>query len=599
MRVHGVWLAALLLIILSQAGCGGYTKVQADIARKRAATRAAIAAYERGADAARLQNYGEAVDELESAIVACPEYYSAHLLLSWINATCPVEQFVDGNAAVAGAAEALRLFDEAHVAAEDRARFRWLFLACLAAAHARSGAFDNAVKFQTRAIDAAKGDPEAGDAGLLKQCACLALYDARRALQTTATSPARIDLDWAQQILESHSFSDPQRSREVETVKAKLTLAREKAAGRREAVQAAYDRGAEYARHGRYAEAIEQFELSIRLRPKFFPAHMFLGWILATCPEQRWRNGVEAVNLASEAIRLFHEAYPDPADRARNDWALLTCLAAAHAESRDFDSAVRLQTEAIQADAEKLERTDLILQTCLALYESGTPLETTATSPAELSLNWAQQALESLPASDPQFSQKIETLKARIELARKEAEKRLDASNAAFDRGAELARQGKYREAIEQFHLALREREDNYPAHSLLAWIHATCPDEACLDGRAALRHAAEALRLFDDSEPTPADRAEIGWMFPAYLAAAHARLGDFDKAVELQTQAIEAAKLNPDDQEGVLLRLRACLTLYQSRQALETTATGPRRIDLDWARQILDSHSAAAPSRP
>ncbi len=381
--------------------------------------------------------------------------------------------------------------------------------------------------------------------------------------------------------------------------KVQADIARERAIKNRKAAYAAYDRGEKAACEGRNDEAVTEFENAVRLHPNYYPAHAFLAWIYATCPERKWRNGAQALEHATEAVRLFEIAYPDPADRARNDWALLASLAAAHAESRDFDGAVRLQTEAIQADAEKLERTDLILQTCRALYESRTPLQTTATSPAELSLNWAQQALESLPASDPQFSQKIEALKARIELARKEAAKRLDATNAAFDRGAELARQGKYREAIEQFHLALREREDNYPAHSLLAWIHATCPDEAYLDGRAALRHAAEALRLFDDSEPTPADRAEVGWMFPAYLAAAHARLGDFESAVELQTKAIEAAKLNPDDQEGVLLRLRACLALYRSRQALETTAISATALRPEWARQILDSRSAAAPSRP
>ncbi|NMH65334.1 tetratricopeptide repeat protein [Shewanella salipaludis] len=63
-----------------------------------------------------------------------------------------------------------------------------------------------------------------------------------------------------------------------------------------------------------------------------------VAWILATCPEAEYRNGDRAVALALELLRHDQE---DPTH--------LDNLAAAYAESGDFNAAIATQEKAIQA----------------------------------------------------------------------------------------------------------------------------------------------------------------------------------------------------------------------------------------------------------
>lgn len=62
-----------------------------------------------------------------------------------------------------------------------------------------------------------------------------------------------------------------------------------------------------------------------------------LAWLRATCPEQLYRNGAEAVRLASSVVEMQPE---DP--------QLLDTLAAAQAESGDFPAAVQTQQKVVQ-----------------------------------------------------------------------------------------------------------------------------------------------------------------------------------------------------------------------------------------------------------
>lgn len=61
------------------------------------------------------------------------------------------------------------------------------------------------------------------------------------------------------------------------------------------------------------------------------------GWILATAPEPRIRDGARALSLASRAVELT----------GRQDVVSLDTLAAAHAELRQFDAAVTAAREAL------------------------------------------------------------------------------------------------------------------------------------------------------------------------------------------------------------------------------------------------------------
>jgi tetratricopeptide (TPR) repeat protein len=79
--------------------------------------------------------------------------------------------------------------------------------------------------------------------------------------------------------------------------------------------------------------------------------------------------------------------------------------------------------------------------------------------------------------------------------------------------------------------------------HSALALFRAGCPDDKIRDGKKALEAAEQAYRLTKGA-------AEM-----AALAAAHAELGQFDKAVEWQTKAVAAAPM--EEKESYRERLK------------------------------------------
>ena len=92
---------------------------------------------------------------------------------------------------------------------------------------------------------------------------------------------------------------------------------------------------------GRWSEAIDHHRRAIAARPDdAAPLHR-LAWLLATCPDERYRNGAEALSLARRASALM--VRPDP--------LALDALAAALAEVGDF-----AQAHATAVDAARLAR---------------------------------------------------------------------------------------------------------------------------------------------------------------------------------------------------------------------------------------------------
>jgi tetratricopeptide (TPR) repeat protein len=85
-----------------------------------------------------------------------------------------------------------------------------------------------------------------------------------------------------------------------------------------------------------------------------------LALLLATCPDDRFRNGKEAMERAERVCRLDGYHY----------FPFLTTLAAAHAETGDYAGAVQWQSKAMEL-APQDERDEL--QSRLALYRAGKP----------------------------------------------------------------------------------------------------------------------------------------------------------------------------------------------------------------------------------
>jgi tetratricopeptide (TPR) repeat protein len=87
---------------------------------------------------------------------------------------------------------------------------------------------------------------------------------------------------------------------------------------------------------GRISEAISHYREAMRVQPESVEAINNLAWLLAAHPDAQFRNGAEAVQLATRACELTK--YQNP--------VALTTLAAAHAETGQFQTAVSFAEQA-------------------------------------------------------------------------------------------------------------------------------------------------------------------------------------------------------------------------------------------------------------
>jgi tetratricopeptide (TPR) repeat protein len=103
-------------------------------------------------------------------------------------------------------------------------------------------------------------------------------------------------------------------------------------------VAAFNNRGLAFADKEEYDKAIADYIEAIRLDPTYAWGYNNLAWVLATCPNDRVRDGNKAIELATKACEL---------SKWQNAYHLGT-LAAANAESRHFDEAVNWQQKAMK-----------------------------------------------------------------------------------------------------------------------------------------------------------------------------------------------------------------------------------------------------------
>ena len=111
---------------------------------------------------------------------------------------------------------------------------------------------------------------------------------------------------------------------------------------------------------GKYVETVSDLRVAVELDPKNVQAHNSMAWMLATCPDESFRDGVKALELATKANAL--------SDR-KNQYVLGT-LAAAYAESGDFQKAVEWQEKALELAPDE-QKDDF--RSRLVLYKSGKP----------------------------------------------------------------------------------------------------------------------------------------------------------------------------------------------------------------------------------
>ena len=106
----------------------------------------------------------------------------------------------------------------------------------------------------------------------------------------------------------------------------------------------------------------EGFEAALKLNPMDWVYRVFAHF-RATCPDEKYRDGKKAVELAKTAIE---KAGKDA------DWSYHAALAAAYAEAGDFELAVAEQRKALDdksLDAEDRKK----METRLELYRAKKP----------------------------------------------------------------------------------------------------------------------------------------------------------------------------------------------------------------------------------
>ena len=115
---------------------------------------------------------------------------------------------------------------------------------------------------------------------------------------------------------------------------------------------------------GKYAEAIRLYQAALKSKPNQEEVLNNLAWLLATCPDAAFRNGREAVRLATRACELTSDAKP----------LLIGTLAAAQAEAGDFQAAIAAaERAAVVAASLHLEKVAMRNRELLQLYRQGQP----------------------------------------------------------------------------------------------------------------------------------------------------------------------------------------------------------------------------------
>ncbi|MEX2306854.1 MAG: tetratricopeptide repeat protein [Pirellulales bacterium] len=157
---------------------------------------------------------------------------------------------------------------------------------------------------------------------------------------------------------------------------------------------------------GQHAEAIADFDRALALNEEDEGLLNNFAWVLATSPDDKLRDGERALKLATKAAELTGHETPH----------ILSTLAAAYAETGDFENAkkwsqkaVELSQQAVESaegddDRSKLQADLEQLQKELANYQEGKPVRERQT---------AEDAADKPPTTDHTLAPSVEPAPAR------------------------------------------------------------------------------------------------------------------------------------------------------------------------------------------
>jgi tetratricopeptide (TPR) repeat protein len=119
-------------------------------------------------------------------------------------------------------------------------------------------------------------------------------------------------------------------------------------------------------RIGKYTEALKEYDYLVSLHPRNVTLARVLSdraWLRATCPNPSFRNGQQAVKDAKAACSIM----------TWKDEQMIDTLAAAYAETGDFNSAVQYASQALAVKGISADSTRLF-QRHLALFQQHKPI---------------------------------------------------------------------------------------------------------------------------------------------------------------------------------------------------------------------------------
>jgi tetratricopeptide (TPR) repeat protein len=120
-------------------------------------------------------------------------------------------------------------------------------------------------------------------------------------------------------------------------------------------------RGVAYQITGQYERAIADYNEAIRINPVYSGAYASLAQLQATCPDDRYRDGKKALQNAKQACEQSGWKTGDALDS----------LAAAYAETGDFEKARQYEAKAIELV--NTERMKNKYRSRLELYKANKP----------------------------------------------------------------------------------------------------------------------------------------------------------------------------------------------------------------------------------
>jgi protein O-mannosyl-transferase len=300
------------------------------------------------------------------------------------------------------------------------------------------------------------------------------------------------------------------------------------------------DLGSVLAKQGRVAEAIEQYQATLELKPDYVDAHNNLAILLAG--QGKTAEAVKHYQRALEIKPNFAEAH--------NNWGnALAVKGQINEAAEHYQQALQLDPNFGEAHnglgalllaqgrtAEAMEHfrkaAELIPDNADVQNNLGTVMADEGRTTE--ALKYYQKALELKPDSAKTHYNLANLFVARGQLdeAVKHYQRALelmpDFTRARYQFGLVLQSRGKFAAAVAQFEKILELDPKHIATQNNLAWLLATCPDNSLRNGQKAVELAQQAVQLSGGKSPEILDT----------LAAAYAEAGRFPEAIETARRA-------------------------------------------------------------